>query len=205
MRKTLRKIRRVELDSHTARLISAQGNISLKMEELKNVHVHSIYLSLFPVTGILATEKKEGLQYFKDYEIVIKTKKLETGTFIGMVKLSTYNNVQKILLKRKIKTKHVYFSPFSLARFSQFKNGNEVVVYKADTALHVMVLKDTFPVFTTTYFNITQLDEFLKEYFDDGDVYFTLLANSEWDYIPPIQFKEQKKIIEDGVIINASA
>ncbi len=203
MRQTVKKARRVELDSDFARVITDSGFLTIKSDELYEVRVHSIYFSMFPVMGILVSQKKQGLKYFKDYDLVIKSQKMGEGTFVGMVKTATYNNVLKILHKRKILAKHVYFTPFSISRLVQTQKGNEVIVYKADKALHVMHAKDSIPLFSTTYFTISQLDEFLKEYFDDGNVHFTLVSNSKWDYSPPVEFKEKKTIVSEGVIINA--
>ncbi len=199
----MKKVQKIEIDTNSIRILTENNLITTKPGSVLNVEVDRLYFSLFPAMGIYGRDKKSMLQRFKEMDMVLKSQKIKGGVFVGMTKLSTFNNMLKLLKEHRLKAKHLHLSTFNLDRFSFSGDEDQIVIYRSDTAMHVMVLKSEIPVFTTTYFSTAQLDEFLKEYFEDGNAQLTLLANSRWDYTPPIEFKKQHTIFKEGVILNA--
>ncbi len=203
MRAKIRKVERIEIDMTIVRIVGDGGLLTVKSSEIFDLSACCVYFSMFPALGVLVSSKNNGLKYFEKYDLVIKSQRFNEGVFVGMVKLPTYHNALKILRKRKIKTRHIYFAPFVLSKYRRVHAGKEVIIYRSEQAFHILYLKNTIPVFGTTYFSIEQVNEFLKEYFDDGDVHLSLLSNYNWDYTPPVEFKKKKSLAQEGIILNA--
>lgn len=199
------KVKKVEIDTNTVRVQKKDGKItSWKMQDVLKIRVDYLYLSMYPALGVAAKlSKKAILNQYTDYDIVIRSKKISGITFLGIVKRVTYKNICTFMKNHQIKAKHIFLTPFTLFQFRDESSGRQLIVYKGDSMIHLVSFENGLPLFATSYLSFDQLDEFISEFYEDGNAVFTLLSNSPIDYDPPFEFKNTKKIVREGIILNA--
>lgn len=198
------KVNRIEIDTNSVRFFLKNGKVLTgSLKDIDNLKTEQVFFSMFPGIGIGGQfRKKDMLVFYKDYDLVIKSAKLSNFTFIGMIKPVTYNNIRTFLKKHRIRSKHIYITPFTLHRFAEKSEKRQIVVYKGDVMIHMESFENGFPVFAGSYVSFRQLDEFISEFYEDGNAILTILSNRRLDYTPPVEFKDTYFHIREGVILN---
>jgi len=199
------KVRKIEIDTNSTRILRENGSILTgTIKEIYKVKVDSIYFSMFPGLGIGGAFKKRAIiKEYNQYSMVIRSKKQSGHCFVGMLKAVTYNNIKTFLKKHRIKAGHIYITPFTLYRFTAPDIERHLVVYKGDVMIHLLSFEKGFPVFATSFVSFSQLDEFIGEFYEDGNANLTFLSNRQIQYKPPVDFKDTEFMIEEGVLLNA--
>ncbi len=199
------KAKKIEIDANTIRIKRHDGKIiSMKIKDIKKIRADYAYFSIYPALGVGSRlSKKALLGHFPDYNMVIRSRRTKGTTFLGMIKSASFNNIHIFLKDHHIRARHIFLSPFSLYRFTESNIKRHIVVYKSDTMFHLACFENGLPIFATSYSKTEQLDEFLSEFYEDGDATFTLLSNAPMDYTPPFAFKKFDKISKEGIILNA--
>ncbi len=198
------KTEKIEIDTNTVRFLAKNGKvITGNLRGITGFRTNKVFFSMFPGIGIGGEfKKKDLLSFYKDYDIVIKSVKQSTFTFVGMIKPVTYSNIRMFLKRHRIRAKHVYITPFTLHRFKVKTEKRQIVVYKGDVMIHVESFENGFPVFAGSYVSFRQLDDFISEFYEDGNAILTVLSNQALDYTPPVEFKKTYFHVKEGVILN---
>lgn len=200
------KALKIEIDTNTIRFLQEGKVITGTFKELFNAKTRSLYFSIFPGLGIGGRFlKKTLLEEYKEYSIAIKSFKKSDFRFLGILKDVSYRNIHSFIKKYRIKTKHIYITPFTLHKFALPSLHQHLVVYKADTMIHIQSFHDGLPIFATSFLSFSQLDEFISEFYEDGNATLTFLSNRALSYTSKVEFKKIERRIKEGILLDADA